>query len=75
MVAGIWTHPQAQVGAVHAGMVVTPPPVHAVDERAIQQPAAVIQVKEQQVAPPQLPALKEFAAIDAAGAGLPTAPG
>ncbi len=62
-------------------MDVTPVPVYTADKEAVHQPAAVIQVEEQQVAPLQLPKLKEFAAMAVslpapnAGAGLPAAPG
>ncbi len=63
VVAGIPPRPQAQAGAVHAGTVVTPVPVCAVKEGAVDHPAAVFQFEEQQAAPPQLPMLKEFAAM------------
>jgi hypothetical protein len=48
ILAGVLSCPQAQaVGAVHAGTVVTPVPVRAVDKGAIHHPTAVFQVKEQ----------------------------
>jgi hypothetical protein len=54
---------QAQPGAVHAGMVVTPVPAGAVEEGANQPPTAVFQLGAQQAAPPQLPTLGKFAAM------------
>ncbi len=62
-------------------MVVTPVPARAVEEEANQPPAAVFQLGAQQMTPPQLPILGEFAAMAVpppahnAGAWLPAAPG
>jgi hypothetical protein len=82
VLADILPHPQAQAGAVHTGMVVTPVPVHAVEEGDNHPPpATVFQLGAQQAAPLQLPTLGEFAAMAIpppapnAGAWLPAAPG
>jgi hypothetical protein len=73
--------PQAQAGAVCAGMVVTPVPARAVEEGANHPPATVFELRAQQAAPPQLQTLGEFAAMAVpppapnSGAWLPAAPG
>ncbi len=54
--------PQAQAGAAHTGVVVTPIPVRTVDKGAVQRPAAVL-VQGQQQLPLQPPTLNEYAAM------------
>jgi hypothetical protein len=81
VLADVPPRPQAQAGAVRAGMVVTPITVRMVEEGANHPPTTVFQLGAQQAAPPQLPTLGEFTAMAVpppapnAGAWLPAAPG